>query len=123
MRAFRPFPKQDVIEALADVKAVAVMDRSHSFGAYGGPIFHEVRHILYDSPTHPYVVNYIYGLGGRDMPQHRIHQIYKDLQEIVHTKRVEKAVQFTGRIHIISDRVGQLGLDRGKAILVVGYQI
>lgn len=96
LRAFRPFPKQDVIEALADVKAVAVMDRSHSFGAHGGPIFHEIRHILYDSPTHPFVVNYIYGLGGRDMPQHLVHQIYKDLQEIVRTKRVQKAVQFIG---------------------------
>ena len=96
LRAFRPFPKQDVIEALADVKAVAVMDRSHSFGAHGGPIFHEIRHILYDSPTHPFVGNYIYGLGGRDMPQHLIHQIYKDLREIVRTKRVQEAVQFIG---------------------------
>jgi pyruvate ferredoxin oxidoreductase alpha subunit len=96
LRAFRPFPKQDVIQALADVKAVAVMDRSHSFGAYGGPIFHEIRHILYDSSTQPSVVNYIYGLGGRDMPQHLIHQIYKDLQEIIRTKRIQKAVQFIG---------------------------
>jgi pyruvate ferredoxin oxidoreductase alpha subunit len=96
LRAFRPFPRQDVIQALADVKAVAVMDRSHSFGAYGGPIFHEIRHILYDSSTQPSVVNYIYGLGGRDMPQHLIHQIYKDLQEIIRTKRIQKAIQFIG---------------------------
>ncbi|NIR87616.1 pyruvate ferredoxin oxidoreductase [Candidatus Bathyarchaeota archaeon] len=96
LRTYRPFPSQDLTKALENVKAVAVMDRSHSFGAHGGPIFHEVRHILYDAPTRPQVVNYIYGLGGRDMPQTLIHEIYKDLQKIVKTKRVEKPVQFIG---------------------------
>ncbi len=96
IRAYRPFPVQDIINALESVKAIAVMDRSHSFGAYGGPIFHEIRHILYDAPTHPQIVSYIYGLGGRDMPQSLIHQIYNDLEKILKTKRVEKPVQFIG---------------------------
>ncbi|MFB0501477.1 MAG: pyruvate ferredoxin oxidoreductase [Candidatus Bathyarchaeia archaeon] len=96
LRTYRPFPSQDLTKALENVKAIAVMDRSHSFGAHGGPIFHEVRHVLFDAPTHPQVVDYIYGLGGRDMPQTLIHEIYKDLQEIVETKRVEKPVQFIG---------------------------
>ena len=96
LRAYRPLPKEDIVNALEDVKAVAVMDRSHSFGAHGGPIFHEIRHILYDAPTHPHVVNYIYGLGGRDMPQTLIHKIYKNLQKIVETKHVETPVQFIG---------------------------
>ncbi|UCC33480.1 MAG: pyruvate ferredoxin oxidoreductase, partial [Candidatus Bathyarchaeota archaeon] len=96
LRTYRPSPKQDIIRALKSVEAVAVMDRSHSFGAHGGPVFHEIRHILYDSKTRPQVVDYIYGLGGRDMPPHLIHQIYKDLEEIVSTKRVRDPVQFIG---------------------------
>jgi pyruvate ferredoxin oxidoreductase alpha subunit len=96
LRTYRPFPSQDLTKALENVKAIAVMDRSNSFGAHGGPIFHEVRHILYDAPTRPQVVNYIYGLGGRDMPQTLIHEIYKHLQKILKTKRVEKPVQFIG---------------------------
>jgi len=96
LRAYRPFPLQDITKALENVKAIAVMDRSHSFGAHGGPIFHEVRHVLYDAQTRPQVVNYVYGLGGRDMPQTLIHEIYKNLQKIVKTKRVEKPVQFIG---------------------------
>jgi len=96
LRTYRPLPSQDLAKALENVEAVAVMDRSHSFGAHGGPIFHEVRHVLYDAPTRPQVVNYIYGLGGRDMPQTLIHEIYKDLQQVVKTKRVEKPVQFIG---------------------------
>lgn len=96
LRTYRPYPVKDIINALENVKAIAVMDRSHSFGASGGPVFHEMRHILYDAQIHPQIVDYIYGLGGRDMPQSLIHEIYRDLQKIAKTKRVEKPVQFIG---------------------------
>jgi len=72
------------------------MDRSNSFGGHGGAVFHEVRHSLYDAKSHPHVVNYIYGLGGRDMPQSIIRDIYGDLQEILRTKQVKEYVQFAG---------------------------
>lgn len=96
IRTFRPLPVEEIIKALENVKAVAVMDRSLSFGGYGGAVFHEIRHILYDAHIHPYVVNYIYGLGGRDTPRNLIHKIYQDLQEILQTRRVEKPVKFIG---------------------------
>lgn len=96
LRTFRPLPLTDIVKAMENVKAVAVMDRSNSFGGHGGPIYHEIRHSLYDSATHPYVVNYIYGLGGRDMPPAIILNIYKDLQEILQTKRVKRDLQFAG---------------------------
>jgi pyruvate ferredoxin oxidoreductase alpha subunit len=96
LRTFRPLPTADVKEALESVRAIAVMDRSNSFGGNGGPVFHEIRHILYDSKTHPHVVNYIYGLGGRDMPQSLIRGIYRDLGEISETDRVESRVHFAG---------------------------
>jgi len=67
-----------------------------SFGGFGGPVFHEIRHILYDAPVHPHVVNYIYGLGGRDMSYILINHIYRDLERIIETNRVEKKVQFIG---------------------------
>lgn len=96
IRTFRPFPTQDIIDSLKNVKVIGVMDRSHSFGAQGGPVFHEIRHTLYEAPTQPSIVNYVYGLGGRDMPQSIIHGIYKELQRILETKKVEKLVQFLG---------------------------
>jgi len=96
IRVFRPFPVQNIVEALQNAKVVAVMDRSCSFGGYGGPIFHEIRHVLYDSHTRPYVVNYIYGLGGRDMSQHLIHKIYQDLAKILETDKIKHPVQFIG---------------------------
>jgi len=96
LRTFRPLPVTDIVRALENVKAVAVLDRSNSFGGYGGAVFHEVRHVLYDAKSHPYVVNYVYGLGGRDMPPDIIQGIFADLQEILKTKRVKGYVQFAG---------------------------
>jgi pyruvate ferredoxin oxidoreductase alpha subunit len=96
IRTFRPLPVEGIVEALRKVKAVAVMDRSMSFGGSGGPVYHEVRHALYDLPAHPYVVNYVYGLGGRDTSPAQLRQIFGDLQKIVQTKRVESPVNYVG---------------------------
>ena len=96
IRTFRPLPAERIIRALENVKAVAVMDKSMSFGGQGGPVFHEVRHILYDVSAHPYVLNYIYGLGGRDTSPGQIREIYEDLQRTLQTKRVDEPIRYVG---------------------------
>jgi pyruvate ferredoxin oxidoreductase alpha subunit len=96
LRTFRPLPVEEIRSALENVKAVAVMDKSMSFGGNGGAVFHEVRHVLYDAAAHPYVVNYIYGLGGRDTSPKKLRAIYDDLQRILQTKRVDKPIQYVG---------------------------
>jgi pyruvate ferredoxin oxidoreductase alpha subunit len=96
IRAFRPLPVEDIISNLAGKKAVAVMDRACSFGGNGGPLFHEVRHAVYDLPDRPKLVNYVYGLGGRDMQPHMIETIYQRLQKIEKTGQTEETVQFIG---------------------------
>ena len=96
IRTFRPLPVEGIVEALRKVKAVAIMDKSMSFGGNGGPVFQEVRHVLYDLPTHPCVVNYIYGLGGRDTSPSQMRKIYEDLQKILQTKHVETTINYVG---------------------------
>jgi pyruvate ferredoxin oxidoreductase alpha subunit len=96
IRTFRPLPVEGIVEALRKVKAVAIMDKSMSFGGNGGPVFQEVRHVLYDLPTHPCVVNYIYGLGGRDTSPSQMRKIYEDLQGILQTKHVETPINYVG---------------------------
>jgi pyruvate ferredoxin oxidoreductase alpha subunit len=96
IRTFRPLPVEEIVKALENVKAVAVMDRAMSFGGNGGPVYHEIRHVLYDEDKHAYVVNYIYGLGGRDTSPSQIRKIYEDLQKILQTKRVENPIQYVG---------------------------
>jgi pyruvate ferredoxin oxidoreductase alpha subunit len=96
IRTFRPFPAEEMTKALAKVKAVAVLDRSLSFGGNGGAIYHETRHAMYDSATHPYVVNYIYGLGGRDTSPSQIRKVFEDLKDIIQTKRVKEKTRYIG---------------------------
>ncbi|MEJ5327960.1 MAG: pyruvate ferredoxin oxidoreductase [Candidatus Bathyarchaeia archaeon] len=96
LRTFRPLPVEDLRSALCNVKAVAVMDKCMSFGGNGGPVFHEIRHVLYDADIRPYVVNYIYGLGGRDTSPRELRSIYSDLQHIMAKKRVETPIQYLG---------------------------
>jgi pyruvate ferredoxin oxidoreductase alpha subunit len=69
-RIFRPFPYEEVAEALRNTKAVCVMDRADSFGGYG-PLFMEISSALYQLKEKQALINKIYGLGGRDyMPSH-----------------------------------------------------
>ena len=71
IRVFRPFPAEELAQALQHVKALAIMDKAESFSAQGGPLFAEVRAALYDLEQRPRTVGYVYGLGGRDItPEH-----------------------------------------------------
>ena len=96
IRTYRPFPVKELVEGLRKAKAVAVMDRSMSFGGNGGAVFHEVRHGLYDAASHPYIVNYIYGLGGRDTSPTQIRKIFEDLQKILQTRQIGDPVRYVG---------------------------
>jgi pyruvate ferredoxin oxidoreductase alpha subunit len=94
LRAFRPFPTSEVQRVLSKVKAVAVMDKSMSFGGNGGAVFMEIRHSLYDVMNRPFLVDYIYGLGGRDTNNQIIHKIFDDLRRIVAANRVDTLINY-----------------------------
>ena len=96
LRTFRPLPVEALRSALQNVKAIAVMDKSMSFGGNGGAVYHEVRHVLYDAGAHPFVVNYIYGLGGRDSSPRELRRVYEDLLRILKSGRVEKQITYLG---------------------------
>jgi pyruvate ferredoxin oxidoreductase alpha subunit len=82
IRVFRPFPMKELAEALKHVKAIAVMDKSEGFSAAGGPLFAEVRSAMYDLSEKPSIVNYIYGLGGRDFTVDSAKQVYEEIVDI-----------------------------------------
>ena len=82
IRVFRPFPSAQLADALKGAKAIAVLDRSESFGAEGGPVFLEIKSALYDLEKRPPIINYIYGLGGADVKLELIHQVFDDLVEV-----------------------------------------
>ena len=67
IKLWRPFPFDDLKKAVKGIRVLAVTDRAVSFGGPGGPVFSEIRSALYDVPKRPKIVNYIIGLGGRDV--------------------------------------------------------
>jgi pyruvate ferredoxin oxidoreductase alpha subunit len=67
IKLWRPFPFDDFKAAIKGIKTLAVMDRAVSFGGPGGPVCSEIRSALYDEPIRPAIVNFIIGLGGRDV--------------------------------------------------------
>jgi pyruvate ferredoxin oxidoreductase alpha subunit len=89
LRVFRPFPMEELAKALSHVKAVAVMDKADSFSNCGGPVFTETRSACFgleNSPgkqAAPKIINYVYGLGGRDVRVDNITFVFSELDKIV----------------------------------------
>jgi pyruvate ferredoxin oxidoreductase alpha subunit len=94
-RLFRPFPYEEVADALKNLKAVAVLDRADSFGGYG-PLFLELCGSLLHLKNKPLMINKIYGLGGRDFLPEHAEQVLNELSEIAET----------GNIRIIKEYIG-----------------
>ena len=65
-RLFRPFPDADLQKILGGRKVVVAVDRALSTG-FGGPLASEVKSVLYGLDQRPQVVEFIAGLGGRDV--------------------------------------------------------
>lgn len=97
VRVFRPFPFDEIAEALSGVKAVAVMDKAESFSAAGGPLFAETRSALYDLETRPKAINYVYGLGGRDFRVADCEYIFDQLDEIIVTGKTGEVYRHIGQ--------------------------
>ena len=83
LRVFRPFPMEELAKALSHLKAVAVMDKADSFSAIGGPVFGDVRSACYELEKRPHIINYIYGLGGRDVRVEDFTLVYNELDKVV----------------------------------------
>jgi pyruvate/2-oxoacid:ferredoxin oxidoreductase alpha subunit len=77
IRYLRPFPRQEVRQALASAKLIAVIDRNMSSGM-GGVFWQEICAALYGSASgdRP-VLSFIAGLGGRDVTPESVDQILR----------------------------------------------
>ena len=94
-RLFRPFPYEDIAGAIKNLKALCVLDRADSFGAYG-PLFADMCGVLLHLDRKPLMINKIYGLGGRDfMPEHA-EQVLNELIEIAETGKIRTFKEYIG---------------------------
>ena len=80
IRCFRPFPGDEIAEIVNRIGTVAVMDRAISYGLEGGPLFNEIR--SFSNGGCSQLINYVYGLGGRDINATEIEGIFGELVKI-----------------------------------------
>lgn len=95
IRVFRPIPKDEIIAALKNMKAIAVLDRADSINAVCGPLFSDIRTILYGN-SGAVITDYIYGLGGRDVTTADLNSVIDDLVNIAKTKKVSGELTYLG---------------------------
>ena len=96
-RVYRPFPGEEIANALKNVKAVAVLDKADGLNAVGGPLFTDTTSaMLVNNITSPKAVSYIYGIGGRDVRVEDIEAVYKDLQEVANEDKVTDVYRYLG---------------------------
>ncbi len=95
IKRFRPFPAQEIQEAIKGVRKIAVIDRNLSPGV-GGIFAQELRAALYLQEEKPQVFGFISGLGGRDITPNLI----------------EEAVQYTMDHDRPKEEILWLGLKR-----------
>jgi len=81
IRAFRPFPHEEIRALASKPEGMAVLDRSYTFGA-SGAMFSEVKASVYSCPKRPVMKNYIAGLGGRDITPKILERIFEDIQVV-----------------------------------------
>lgn len=97
LRVFRPFPGEELAQALRKVRVLGIMDKSEGFSACGGPLFAEVRGALYPLETRPLAVNFVYGLGGRDIRVEDFISIYGELSSIASSGKTGEIYRHMGQ--------------------------
>jgi pyruvate ferredoxin oxidoreductase alpha subunit len=96
LRVYRPFPGNEIIGAIKHLKALAVMDRSASFGLTGGPVFNEVRSAAYGAGIDTLLSGVIYGLGGRDTYPEQIADLLETVKGDADAGKVQDVQRFVG---------------------------
>jgi pyruvate ferredoxin oxidoreductase alpha subunit len=66
LRLLRPFPENEIRDALKSVDAVAVVDQNISVGK-GGILYSEISGCLYNEKAGPLLLSFIGGLGGKNI--------------------------------------------------------
>ncbi|MBQ5629841.1 MAG: pyruvate ferredoxin oxidoreductase, partial [Ruminococcus sp.] len=89
LRYLRPFPNEEIANAVKNAKAVAVLEKDISFGNEG-TVYTNVNSALQKAGINIPNSNYIGGLGGKNISSEEIRTIFDEL------KSQKSAVKFLG---------------------------
>ena len=96
VRMFRPFPAEEIAEALSGLKAVAVLDKADSLNGAGGALFEDITSAMYVNKKQVPMINYVYGIGGRDTTEKQIESVFADLTEIAQSGNIGNPYRYLG---------------------------
>lgn len=94
IRYMRPFPVDELIRVCENIRRVGVVDKDISFG-YEGTVFTNVNSALYRMSNPPETMNFICGMGGRDVSKEHIEEMFLLLLKDSGLKQPER-VRFIG---------------------------
>ena len=94
-RLFRPFPYQEIADALKSAKAICVMDRADSFGGFG-PMYMEIASAMMMNGKKPILINKIYGLGGRDFLPEHAELVLSELADVAKSGKARTFKEYIG---------------------------
>jgi len=83
LTVFRPFPKEELREILKNAKVVAVVERNISFG-FGGAVYAELSSAFSRMKEKPKIVDFIVGLGGRDITFNTLNSVVEIAEKAMH---------------------------------------
>lgn len=96
VRVFRPFPAEEIAEALGNLKAIAIMDKADSLNAMGGALYEDVISSMYTAKKQVPAVSYVYGIGGRDTTSNNIHEVFDYLAQVAKTGEIDNPYRYVG---------------------------
>jgi len=89
-RLWRPFPFDDLREAMKGLEVLVVLDRAISVGGIGGPVCSEIKAALYGQTKRPKVFSFIAGLGGRDVSPEHFEEIVRQALKMKGKRKMEE---------------------------------
>lgn len=107
LKAFRPWPAEDLIEVAKGVKAIGVVERDETNGSNCGEIYKELRSTLYDFDRRPKMVNFIAGISGEDITVPQLRYCAEETLKVAKTGKIEKPVIWSPEFQIPSPSVTQ----------------
>lgn len=78
LRYLRPFPVKKICEVVKNSKALGVVDKNISYG-FEGTIFTNVNSAVATLKNMPSTINFIGGIGGRDITKNNIREMFESL--------------------------------------------
>lgn len=96
LKLFRPFPTKELIEHVKGAKAVGIVDRALSPGGVAGPLFTDVATALYLSKLDLPIIDFIVGIGGRDVKPSDVKGIFRQLDAVAKKGAVEEHLRYVG---------------------------